>query len=609
MPPTFQRININPGVVRETSRKAAEGYWFDADKIRFRYGRPEKMGGWVNVNGTNTSLYFEGVARAIHNWNANDGSQYTALGTHTHLYLWQNGGYYDITPIAASGTTAVNYTVAANSIQVLVSMPSHGFVEDDIVYFSTAVDGAGVTVGGNILLARQYTIASVVNANSFYIHVSTSASNTTTGLSVSTNWYKLVHLGVLNTLLGRGWGAGTWGHAGGWSSPVSTAIQLAATNWTLDSWGEDLIACYRGGPIFTWVENSGTSRRAVSISGAPSVNDYIIVSPEDRHLIALGTTDIITGSYDPVLIRWSDQENYNDWSPSATNTAGDKRLSGSSRIKGALRTRGQVLIWTEEALYGMRHVGQPFTFQFDILGENCGLIGPHAAVEANGRTYWMANQRFMIYDGAAPRPLECTVLRYVFDNIDTAQYDKVYAGINGAFNEIIWLYQTGDATEINRYVIYNYLENHWTIGTLVRTVWADDTHYGYPLAADASGNMYYHESGHTADSSAIYSYVESADFDLGDGHQIAFINRIMPDFTTRDSGTLQGNITITLYGRKTPGSSEVITKGPYAVSSGTQYVDYRHRARQISFKVEACGTDEAWRMGELKFRMMPDGES
>lgn len=609
MQPTYQQIKINPGIVKETSRKAAEGFWYDGDKIRFRYGKPEKIGGWINVNGADPGTSFEGIARAIHNWNANDGSQYTGLGTHTHLYIWQNGAYYDITPIATSGTTAVNYTVSAGASTVLVSLAGHPFIMDDIVYFSTAVDGAGVTLGGNLLLADQYQVVSVVDTNSFYINVGASASIASAALSVSTNFYSLVHLGQLNTIIGTGWGAGSWGHSGGWSSPVSSAIQIAATNWTIDNWGEDLVANYRGGPIFTWVENSGVDIRAVTISGSPARCDYILVSPEDRHLIAFGTNDIFTGEYDPVLVRWCDQENYNDWSPSATNTAGDKRFSGASKITGAIRARGQILIWTEDALYGMQHVGAPFIFSFQVLGENCGLIGPHAAVEVNGKTYWMANQRFMVYDGGSPRPLECTVLRYIFDNIDRNQYDKVYAGVNGAYNEIIWLYQEDGADEVNKYVIYNYVENHWTIGSIDRTVWADDSTYSYPVAADTLGNLYFHEYGSDANGEPIYSFVESADFDLQDGQQIVFINRIMPDFTNRDGSALQGNITMTLFGRKTPGSSEVITKGPYVVSAETKYVDYRHRARQVSFKVEASSTDEAWRMGEIKFRMAPDGEA
>ena len=609
MKPTYTTINIKPGIVRELSRKAAEGFWFDADKVRFRFGKPEKIGGWANINGAEVSSTFDGIARAIHNWNNNAGSPYTGLGTHTHLYLWYSGTYYDITPIAVSGTTVVSYTTSAGSPNVLVSLPSHGFIADDIVYFSSAIDPTSVTAGGNVVLADQFTIASVVDTNLFYIAYTTAALSTKT-VSVTTSWYKLVHLGQQQTILGTGWGSSFWGHSGGWGTPVSGDIQLLATQWTLDNWGEDLVACYRGGPVFTWVENSGTNVRAVSVSGAPSRNDLILVSPEDRHLISFGTEDVLTSTYSPVLIRWCASENLSDWYPSATNTAGDKVLSGASRIVGAARTRGSILVWTEAALYSMRHIGQPFVFGFDLLGSNCGLVGPHAAIEANGRTYWMSNQRFMVFDGGAPRPLTCPVLRYIFDNIDGQQYDKVYAGVNGAYNEIIWLYQDLSSTtaECNRYVIYNYLEDHWTIGSLDRTVWADDSVYLYPLAADTSGNTYYHDYGDTANGSSFYSYLRSGEFDLQDGQQIAFVNRIVPDFTQKDGDPMSGNITITLRGRKAPGDSNVVTRGPYTVSAATLYIPYRHRARQISMIIESSSGDSAWRMGEIKMRLSPDGE-
>lgn len=609
MKPIYTNINIKPGILREATRKAAEGYWYDADKVRFRFGRPEKIGGWVNVNGIDTSSTFSGIARAIHNWNNNSGSPYTALGTHTHLYIWQSGTYSDITPIATSGTTVVTYITSANTSNILVSMAAHGFIANDIVYFSSAINEFGVTAGNNVIMGNQFTITSIIDSNRFHLNYPISAAANTT-VSVTTSWYKLVHLGQQQTILGLGWGSSFWSHSGGWGVPVSSDIQLLATQWTLDSWGENLVANYRGGPIYQWVENSGTTSRAAAISGAPSRNDLILVSPEDRHLISFGTEDVLTSSYSPVLIRWCASENLNDWSPSATNTAGDKLLSGASRIVGATRTRGSILVWTEAALYSMRHIGQPFIFGFDLLGSNCGLVGPHAAIEANGRTYWMSNQRFMLFDGGAPRPLPCTVLRHVFDNIDGRQYDKVYAGVNGAYNEVIWLYQDLSSTteECNRYVIYNYLEDHWTIGSLDRTVWADDSVYLFPVASDVSGNTYYHDYGDSANGESIYAYLQSGEFDLQDGQQIAFINRIVPDFTLKDGDPLQGNLTITLRGRKAPGDSNVVTRGPYTVSAGTLYIPYRHRARQISMTIESSSTDAAWRMGEMKMRIMPDGE-
>lgn len=601
--PQLVKLTIKPGVNRETTRYGAEGTWYDTDKVRFRYGMPEKIGGWQNVNGSGDTLTFQGLARALLNWPSNDGTLYTAIGTESHLYLWSGGSYYDITPVVASVVGAsANYTTSAGSNQIKVSLASHGFLADDYGIFRTSPSAIGpVSIWGS------KNITSVVDTNSFFVSIISATSAST--VPVSLNYDRLLSPGRRDSATGFGWGASGWGHSGGWGAAAPVGTQITLRLWSLDNWGEDLVANPKGQAIYHWIENSGTTLRAFRVSGAPDVNDHILVSPEDRHLIALGTQDILTSVYDPTLIRWCSRENINDWSPSATNTAGDKRISGARKIVGKLRSRGQILIWSEDTLYSMRHVGQPLVFAFDTIGEDAGLVGQNAIVEANGRTYWMSNQRFMQYDGAAPRPLNCTVLRYIFDNIDTTQYDKVYAGVNSAFNEVIWLYQDLSSTgDVNRYVTYNYLEDSWAIGSFERTAWTSDNIYGAPLGAGIDSKLYYHDVGSDADSSAITAYVESADFDLGDGQQVIFADRIIPDFSARDGSALSGNVQLTLTGRLYPGSSETITKGPYTVSAATKFVEYRLRARQMSFKVATSGTDESWRMGAPRVRLAGDGE-
>lgn len=598
------KLTIQPGVNKETTRYGAEGSWYDADKVRFRYGLPEKVGGWEHVNGIGASTTFEGVARSLLDWSSNESNRYTALGTDKKLIIWDGGLFHDITPITTSVAGAsANYSLSAASPLVLVSLASHPFyVEDFGIFYTQVSEAAGVS------LRAEYEVVSVVDVNSFW--VSTVSATQTTVVGTSLNYQKLLSPGRRNSALGYGWGAATWGHSGGWGAPAPVGTQLTLRQWSLDTWGEDLVASPRGQAIYRWVEASGVGARASVVTGSPSVCDHILVSPEDRHLIAFGTLEVDTSVYDPTLIRWCDRENLNDWYPSATNTAGGKKLSGAQKIVGVLRTRAQILVFTEDALFGMRHIGEPAIFGFDTIGTESGLVGPHAMVETNGRVFWMDYEHFMVYDGGAPQRLPCTVLRHVFDNLDRTQLDKIFAGSNSAFGEIIWFYQSKDSIsgDVDKYVIYNYAENNWSVGSLARTAWSSGYNYGYPIAAGVDSQLYFHEIGSTDNGQAIYAYLQSADFDIGDGQQVMFTDRIVPDFSSRDGSPLSGNLILTLSGKLYPNSTETVTKGPYVVSAGTKFVEYRLRARQMNLLVESSGTDTSWRLGATRIRLGPDGE-
>lgn len=606
--PQLTLIQQKPGIVRELTRYAGEGGWYDADKIRFRFGQPEKIGGWQNINGAGDSVTLPGVGRSIFTWTNNSGIVDIAVGTNSHLFVWDGGVYFDITPVdtSVSVTNAISTSAGSTEIRVIVS--SHGHNTGDYFYFTSIA----TTVGGNI-----YPVSaplggfrvSVVDANTFVINTSVTAVATSAAAGGVATGYFLLPPGAASNSLYTGWGAGPWG-SGYWGTPTSITAPLRY--WSLDNWGEDLVACPREGGIYYWDFSGGVTNRAYLVTATPSKNTQILVSPEDRHLISFGCPDAITSVVNPLYIRWCSQENINDWTASATNTAGDKVLSGASKIVAARRTRGQILIWTDEGLYSMQQVGPPYTFGFQLIGTNCGTLGQNAMVEVGGRTYWMADERFMMYDGAAARPMKCEVLRYVFDNLDRTQLDKIYCGSNTSYNEIIWFYPTTSG-EVDSYVIYDYMQDVWSIGRLVRTAWLDQGINSYPIAIgyeSSATKLYYHEFGNNADGAAITSYLESNLFDIGSGQELMFVDRIIPDFSDRDGDAMQGNITITVHTLKypnTPVAQETI-KGPYSVSAGTQKIDFRARGRHAYYRIDSSELNSSWRMGAIRFRIAPDGE-
>lgn len=609
--PTLTVINLKPGVNRELTRYAGEGGWYDADKVRFRYGKPEKIGGWQNINGVGDSTIVPGVTRSLWSWTALDGTIYVAVGTNSHLMIWNGGQYYDATPVRASISATNVISTSVGKTRVVVSITNHGAATGDYVYFTSL----GTSVGGIDTLTSSTLggyLVSVIDDNSFAVDALSTAAATSISAGATVTGYFNLNSGGADSSPLFGWGAGYWGGAHGWGTPASAAIVSPLRYWSLDNYGEDLVASPRGGAIYYWDRSGGLGTRAALVSTSPSQNNWILVSPEDRHLISFGCPDALTSAFNPLYIRWSTSENITDWNASATNTAGDKLLSGANRIVGARRSRGQILVWTDENLYGMQTVGPPFTFGFSQLGTNCGTLGPNAMVEAGGRMYWMADERFMVYDGGAPQVLPCQVLRYVFGRLDRNQLDKIYAGANTSFNEIIWFYPSEGSGDIDSYVTFDYIQGVWSIGSLVRTAWLDQGLNNYPIAASYEGGskLYYHEFGDDADGASLNSFVESALFDLDAGQNLMYVDRIIPDFSNKDGGTLPGNISLIIKTLKYPNTppTQEITKGPYTVSANTQKIDMRARGRHAYYRIEASGVGNSWRLGTIRFRTAPDGE-
>ena len=608
--PTLVTAPAKPGINRELTRYAGEGGWYDGDKVRFRFGQPEKIGGWQNINGVGDTTLVPGVSRSLFTWTALDGKVYLAVGTNSHLMVWYGGEYYDITPVDTSVSASNIISTSAGSTTITVSVSSHGHSTGDYFYFTAAT-----TVGGNVYPVSAplggYPIT-LVDLNSFTIDTGVTAAATSVSEGGVVTGYFLLPTGVKSNSSNFGWGAGVWSGGQGWGTPASTAFVSPLRYWSMDNWGEDLVASPRNGAIYYWDSSNGVTGRAYEVSSTPTQNTQILVSPEDRHLISLGCPDALTSVVNPLYIRWCSQENINDWTASATNTAGDKVLSGASKIVAARRTRGQILIWTDENLYSMQQVGPPYTFGFQLIGTNCGTLGQNAMVEVGGRTYWMADERFMVYDGAAARPLKCDVLRYVFEALDRTQLDKIYCGSNTSYNEVIWFYPTTSG-EVDSYVIYDYMQDVWSIGTLVRTAWLDQGINSYPIAAgyDTSATkLYYHEFGNDADGQALASYIESNLFDLGTGQELMFMDRIIPDFSDRNGDPMPGNISMTIHALKYPNTpaSQEITKGPFTVSAHTQKIDMRIRGRHAYYRIDGDGINTSWRMGALRFRIAQDGQ-
>jgi hypothetical protein len=600
-----------PGVNRELTRYAGEGGWYDSDKVRFRYGQPEKIGGWQNINGVGDTVTVPGVGRSLFTWVNLAGTTYLAVGTNSHLMVWDGGQYFDITPVDTSVSASNIISTSAGSTTITVSVSAHGHSTGDYFYFTSVV----ATVGGNIYPVSAplggFSIT-VVDANSFTINTGVTAAATSASSGGVATGFFIHPSGFGSNAASFGWGAGVWSGGQGWGTPASSAFVAPLRYWSMDNWGEDLVASPRNNGIYYWDSSQGTAKRAYQVTATPSQNTQILVSPEDRHLISFGCPDALTSVVNPLYIRWCSQEDINDWTASATNTAGDKVLSGASKIVAARRTRGQILIWTDENLYSMQQVGPPYTFGFQLIGTNCGVLGQNAMTEVGGRTYWMADERFMMYDGAAARPLKCDVLRYVFEALDRTQLDKIVCGSNTSYNEVIWFYPTTSG-EVDSYVIYDYMQDLWSIGTMVRTAWIDQGIATYPIAAEYAGSatkLYYHEYGNDADGAALPSYIESNLFDLDAGQELMYMDRIIPDFSDRNGDEMPGNVEITLHTLKYPNTptAQEVTKGPFTVSAQTQKIDLRIRGRHAYYRIDGDGVNTSWRLGAMRFRVAPDGE-
>ena len=595
------KLALRPGIVKELSRLGGEGGWYDSDKIRFRYGLPERMGGWQNINGQGNTTTFKGIARASRDWQDNSIREWLALGTHKKLYAWASEVYNDITPLRTSVGGTNNFSTSAGSPLILVSSPAHNEV---VGGFFNLTSITTTLIGGVSVSAGEYEVVSITN-DTFFVSIATAPF---TSLTAGGAWSGYFHLspGEQHNTGGFGWGAGGWSHAGGWgTSAPSSGILVGLRTWSLDNWGEELIANPRGGGIYHW--GLDVNSRASAITGAPSRANFVMVSPEDRILIAFGVPDIATSVYNPLYARWCDQENFNLWVPAATNTAGDKLFSGGTKIMAGYKSKGQILVWTDQTLYSMQQVSDDFVFRFQVVGEQSGLVSPYGGVEADGVFRWMGDQNFQEYAGGSVRVIDCPVNRFVFDNLDRDQLDKTVAGHHAEFSEIYWFYQDITASEINRYVCLNYRENTWTVGTLARTTWTDRGIFGYPIAAGDDGKTYFQDFGYSADGSVIASYLDSNEFDMKDGEDIIFLDRVVPDVTNIDGTANTGQVNFTVQARRYSNSTPT-TKGPYGISAGTEKIDLRARGRTIQLSFSSSGTNDKWRLSPLRLRVGLDGK-
>ena len=619
----FAKFKFKPGINKEGTNYSNENGWFDADKIRFRKGRPEKIGGWEK----HSSNTFIGTCRKIHVYSDIEQTKYKILGTHKKLYALEGNVYNDITPIRTT-TSAGDVTFAATngSSTITATDTSHGAIIGDFVTFSGAS-----SLGGNItaaVLNQEYEVVSVPNNNSFtFTAKNTSGTEVTANSSDSGNGGSSVvgtyqiNVGLDTYVSSTGWGVGSWGAGGfGSTTPLSLTNQLRL--WTIDNFGDDVIAAPRGGPIYYWDESSGLTTRAVEAStrsgasNTPVAVSQLLMSDIDRHVIALGCNPIGSSTIDPLLVRFSDSENAVDWTPTATNSAGGVRLSTGSLIVGGLQTRQEILIWTDVGVVSMRFVGQPFVFSFNEIATGMSLISPNGAATAGGVVYFMDDGAFYQYAGSVQK-LPCTVLDYIFSDFNQTQSYKVFAAANPKYNEIIWFYPSADSTEINRYVTYNYLENNWSIGTtndgFVRTAWNPSYSLDYPLAAsknDTSGlnYLYDQEFGFLADGSGFTAFIESADFDLDPaGEKFMFISKLIPDLEFRKSSDTGNTVDIVIKGRDYP-LQDLSILSTTSVTPSSTFANIRGRSRQSAIRVSNSTGDFGWRLGDIRLELRQDGK-
>jgi len=614
------KLQFRPGIVRETTDYTNEGGWFDCDKIRFRNGYPETIGGWTRY----TSTPFAGTCRSLHNWAALDGDLLTGLGTNLKFYIVDGSAPVDITPIRRTVTLGSDpiETVAAGSGVVIVSDVGHGALLNDYVTISGATAVDGITTGE---LNKEHQITEIIDTDSYKIDTGGSAtSGSVSGGGASVDAEYQINTGLDTAVFGTGWGAGPWG-SGGWGSPATTTIPGAQLRvWSQDNFGENLIFCPRDGGIYYWVKSTGVAARAVNISdlaganSTPTVAKVVLVSERDRHVLAFGCdTEASPGVQDPLAIRFSSQENITDWQTRPDNTAGEIRIGSGSEIIAAVQTKQQVFVLTDSSAHTVQYIGAPFTFGLSEVSTNTSVIGQNAAVAVGDAVYWMGVGEFYVYNGAVSQ-LPCDVKEYVFSDLNVDQALKVVCGANNSFGEVWWFYPSASSQSIDRYVVYNYQQNIWYYGTMDRTAWADRSVLSYPIAAAQDGYVYYHEFGlndGTANPAiGINAYIESSAVDIGDGDQFMFASRLIPDLTFRNSSGVSPSATMTIKARNFPGANFIDSYGNSVVRTATvpvqQFTDQvfvRLRGRSLALRVSSDQVGTAWRLGSPRLDMRPDG--
>jgi len=722
----LQKIGFQPGINKQVSATTAEGQWVDCDNVRFRYGTPEKIGGWKQL-GTDD---LTGAVRGLHHYVNSLGRKYSIIGTNRILYAFSGGVFYDIHPIESTTTLTSAFSTTNGSPTVTITFSSpHGILKNDIILLDNFTTITGSNFGSSDFDDKKFMVTSVPTSSTLTITMPSneSGSGATTSGGIRVQHYYTV--GPAVQAKGFGWGLGSWGgedvgavtttlngaindsvtsltltdasqfpssgtnfiiigseeisytgvsdntltgltrgvagttaasHSDGatvtnstdfiaWGEAASGDLIIEPGMWSLDNFGDKAICLIHDGAVFEWnsAASNATATRATIISGAPTASRHMLVSTPDRHLVFFGTETTIgtPSTQDEMFIRFSDQEDINTYTPTATNTAGTQRLADGSQIRGAIRGRDAIYVWTDTALFTQRFVGQPFTFAFSQVGTNCGLVGQNACVEVDGAAYWMSENGFFRYAGKL-ESLPCLVEDHVYDDINLESGNQmVSAGLNNLFGEVMWFYPTSTSSVVNRQVTYSYFDSSpqrpvWTVGTLARTMWRDSAVFGLPHATeydadtdtsfDVVGNTdgkttyYEHETGTDQNKNgtitAITSNISSGDFDItqqrasqgqltgvasfrGDGEYLMKIRRFIPDFIAQT-----GNAQVTLQLRDFPNDSQASSSlGPFTVTSSTKKVDTRARARAIALKIENTTTSQTWKLGTFRLDVQPDG--
>jgi hypothetical protein len=612
----LQKLALKPGVDRENTRYTSEGGWYESDKVRFRQGMPEKIGGWVRIS-TNTFL---GICRSLHSWVTLTDLKLTSVGTHLKYYIERGGEYNDVTPLRDTVSLSGPFATSSGSTTVTVTDANGGYKNNDFVTFSGASAVGGLTLNGEFQITYS-------TGNTYTITASSAASSSASGGGTVSAVYQ-INTGAELAVPIEGWGAGDWGEST-WGTGGTGEERLRV--WSQGNFGEDLILGHRGSQLYFWDASESTplSTRATLLSAesgasdVPTAQNIILVSDINRFVFCFGANIISTSTQDPLLIRWSDQENAVNWTPAATNQAGSLRLSRGSEIIAAEQTRQEVLVWTDFSLYALQYVGAPTVWTGQLVGENISIVSQKCVAVADNVAYWFGKDKFYMYDGGT-RVLPCNVKKYVFNDINLTNQEQIFAGTNEGFDEIWWFYPSADSDTNDRYVVYNYMQKIWYYGTIARTAWLDSGIRDFPVAATNTKNLVLHESGlddaETATTSAISASITSAQFDLDDGHKFMLVSRMLPDISFEGSTADSPVVTMSMSALQNSGSgfndplsesgnsSGTVTRTASSpVEKFTDQIFLRVRGRQVSFKIESSSTGIAWQLGSPRIDMRPDG--
>ena len=610
----LKKLALKAGINRENTSYTSEGGWYDCDKVRFRSGTPEKIGGWKRISVSE----FKGICRSLHNWTTLGSQSIVGVGTNEKFYLEIGRAYYDITPLRATESLTGPFSVTSGSAVVTVTDANGGYIDGDYVTFS------GASAVGGLDLNDEYQIT-YTDGDTYTITASSVATSTATGGGSVDAAYQ-INVGQEYAVPLDGWSAGLWS-SGVWGTGGSGVESLRL--WSQSNFGEDLIFGHASGDIYYWDATGGSDTRAVklsTLSGAsnvPTIHNHLLVSDINRFVFCFGCNAFGSSSLDPMLIRWSDQESAVNWTPSATNQAGSLRLSRGTNIVTAKQSRQEVLVWTDTTLYSLQYVGAPIVWGAQTVGENISIVSKNAVAYANGMAFWMGYDKFYMYDGRS-QTLPCAVRKYIFDDMDYTQFDQIFSGSNERFGEVWWWYCSQGSTTIDKYVVYNYVENIWYYGTMNRTAWLDNGIGNSPIGATYNYNLVEHESGcdnqETDETLPISAHVTSAQFDLDDGHQFMFINKVLPDVRFDGSTINNPAITMTMLPLKNSGSGytdpasvggndsrDVVRSSTVPIEKYTGQIYVRVRGRQLAVKVESTGEGVQWQLGSTRVDMRPDG--